>query len=183
MGYIRDIEWFPEEYITDSGYYRNFEVIYGFSPYYNRYVPGESPTYVYSSLDYNKEISISGYDKFIKINISSSTEKSINIGTFNIDNKTYTIQQKTDEHGNINLLILDEENKSLLEIPMKDFVDGLFEGITEQKELISPEELTVTTQNENLKVQIIFNEISATKSNNESIYIYGNLFLFVTANK
>jgi uncharacterized protein DUF4153 len=59
MGYLRDIEWFPKKYISDSGYYSNFEVIYGFSPVYGNYYPGEMSQYTYARLDENEEIDIS----------------------------------------------------------------------------------------------------------------------------
>ena len=183
MGYLRDIEWFPEEYISDSGYYRNFELIYGFNPYYDGNLPGEAPRYVYATLDNNIEIDVSGYDKLIKINIFNSTNQNTTVSTFNIDNTRYTIKQKTDDIGYITLTISDNSNNSIIEIPMKGFIDRLFENANEPKSLMSPDELTIEEQNENIKVKIIANDISADKTNEDTIHINGNLFLFVTISK
>lgn len=178
MGYLRDIEWIPEEYISDSGYYSNFEMLYGFSPYYENYFPGEAPRYVYATLNNNEEIDVSGYDKFLKINIYSNINNDITVSTFNIENEKYTIQQSTDKIGYITLTILDKSNKRLIEIPMKEFVDKLFENINESKSLMSPKELTIDAQNENMKIKIIINDINADKTN-DTIYINGSLFLFI----
>ncbi|MGD9569487.1 MAG: DUF4153 domain-containing protein [Sedimentibacter sp.] len=183
MGYLRDIEWFPEEYISDSGYYRNFEWIYGFNPYYDRNLPGETPRYVYGTLDNNIGIDVSGYDKFIKINIFNSINQNTTVSTFNIDDERYIIEQKTDDVGYITLAISDDSNNTIIEIPMKGFINRLFENANEPKSLMSPDELALEEQNENMKVKIIINDISVDKTNDDTIYINGSLFLFVTVTK
>lgn len=179
MGYLRDIEWFPEQYISDSGYYRDFEKIYGFGPYYDSYSPDGAPRYVYVSLDDSREIDVTGYDRFIKLSISSSIGKTTEEGTFNIGGEKYTIKQKTDDAGYISLAILNESGNELIEIPMKDFTDGLFENASEPKSLMSPEELTIDAQNENIKVRIIADSLNADKTEG-SIHINGSLFLLAS---
>lgn len=183
MGYLRDLEWFPEEYISDSGYYRNFELIYGFNPYYDRNLPGETQRYVYAMLDSNAEIDVSGYDKFMKINIFNSINQNTTVGTFNIDNERYIVEQKTDDVGYITMTISDDSNNTLIEIPVKGFVDELFEKINEPKSFMSPDELAINSQNENLKVKIIVNDLNADKNNEDKIYINGSLLLFVALTK
>ena len=180
MGYLEDIEWFPKEYASTSSYYQNFNKIYGFQAYYNEYYPDGNPTYAYATLDNNVEIDSSGYEKFLKINIFSDTRNnSTSISSFNLDNKKYSIEQKTDNKGYVTLVILDSSGKEVLEISLKDYIDGLFENYTEPKAMKSPEEMVIVSQNEVLKVQILINDISADKSNDGRIYISANLFLFV----
>lgn len=184
MGYLKNIDWFPEDYASSSSYYQNFNKIYGFQPYYNNYYPDENPTYAYATLDNNTEIDSSGYDRFMKINIFSDTRNnSTHISSFKLDSKVFNIEQKTDDNGYVSLVILDGSEKEMLEISLKDYVDGLFENYTEPKSMKSPEEMVIVSQNEVLKIQILINDISADKSNDGQIYISANLFLFVGSNK
>lgn len=184
MGYLEDIEWFPEEYASTSSYYQNFNKIYGFQAYYNDYYPDGNPTYAYATLDNNVEINSSGYDRFMKINIfSDRRNNSIHVSSFNLNNNNYNIEQKTDDVGYVSLSILDSSGKEMLEISLKDYVDSLFVNYTQPKAMKSPEEMVIVSQNEVLKIQILINDISADKSNDGQIYISANLFLFVASNK
>lgn len=178
MGYLKDIEWFPQDYITDSGYYRNFEVIYGFSPYYGGYVPGEIPQYIYARLDENEEIDVEGYDKFLKVNIFSNNS-SIEIGNFTVDGNKYSVKQKTDGKGELIISILDNSNNNIAEVNMKQLIDKLIENVNEPKSLVSQENLTVIKENVNMKLKIIANELNIDRSTKDNVYITGNLFLFI----
>ncbi len=178
MGYLRDIEWFPEEYITDSGYYRNFAAIYGFSPYYDSYIPGEEPRYAYASLNDSIAIDVSGYDKFIKVNIFSRANQSVAVGTFEIDGIRYTVEQKTDDSGYITLEILNDSDNILMVIPMKELTARLFEEFGLRTSL-PPEELTIDAQSESINLRIIASEINIDRTD-ENVYMGCNLFLFVS---
>jgi len=178
MGYLKSIEWFPTEYITGSEYYGNFEKLYGFSPYYDRYLPEKESGYVYVRLDDNIEIDVSGYDKLIKLSIINRIDKDVTAGSFNINNQKYIIEQKTDAAGNITLTILNESGSAIIEIPMKEFTDKLFESADEAKSLKSPDELTIYAQNESLKIRIIVNDLNASKTD-DSLRMDCNLLMFV----
>lgn len=179
MGYLKDIEWFPKDYITDSGYYRNFEVIYGFSPYYGGYVPGEIPQYIYARLDENEEVDIAGYDKFLKFNIFSDNS-SLEIGDFTLDGNKYTVKQRSNGKGELIISILDNSNNNIIEVNMKQLIDTLIENVNEPKSLVSQENLTVIEENENMKLKIIANELNIDRSTKDDVYITGNLFLFIS---
>jgi len=178
MGYLKSIEWFPAEYIPGSEYYGNFEELYGFSPYYDRYLPEKESGYVYVRLDDNFEIDVSGYDKLIKLSIINSIDRDVTVGVFNINNQKYIIEQKTDAAGNITLTILNESGSVIIEIPMKEFTDKLLEGANESKSLKSPDELTIYAQNKALKIRIIVNDLNASKAD-DNLRMDCNLLMFV----
>lgn len=178
MGYLSGIEWFPSEYITGYEYYSNFEKIYGFGSNYDRYPPEKETGYVYVRLDDNIEIDVSGYNKFIKLRIINSINRDVTVGTFNIRNQEYIIEQKTDASGNVTLEILNESGSMIIEIPMKDFTDRLFESTDGSKSLKSPDELTIYAQNEAIRIRIIVNDFNASKSDN-NLRIDSNLLMFV----
>ncbi|HBD64401.1 MAG TPA: hypothetical protein DC038_08200 [Clostridiales bacterium] len=180
MGYLEEVEWFPKEYATDSKYYSGFEQIYGFLPYYDRYepAPGEAQRYVYARLDENQNIDIAGFDKFIRVNITSSREY-VESGSFLLDNNKYVIKQKSDGAGDITVSIFDENGSREIDISLKELVDRLFANSSGSKSLMTQEELTVTEQNEKLNIKITVTDINADRTN-DSIYISGSMFVFIS---
>lgn len=179
MGYLNDIDWFPEEYSDESQYYGNFEKIYGFDPYYNNYLPGENPTYVYAMLDQNKQIDVAGFEKFIKVNINNNTDSINKIGDLTLGDHVYTIEQKIIEADELVITILDDQKNIVIETSMKELTDGLFKTGYEPKALMSPEELSIDAQNEKMRMRIIINDINIDKSGREKVFIDGNIFIFV----
>lgn len=178
MGYLKDIEWYPKDYITDSGYYKNFEVVYGFSPYYSSYVPDETPQYIYARLDENEEIDVSGYDKFLKVNIFSNNS-SLEIGNFTLNGDKYSVKQKSDGKGELIISIFDNNNNKVIEVEMKEFINTLIENVNEPKSLVSQENLTIIKENQNMELKIIANELNIDISTKNNVYVTGNLMLFV----
>ena len=180
MGYLKEIEWFPKEYASNSEYYTNFKQVYGFEPYYDRYepVPSETPRYVYASLDERQDIDISNFDKFIRVNIGSGSEYSES-GSFLLENRKYVLNQKSDGAGDITVSIFDEDNSHIIDISLKELVDRLFKSASESKNLMSPEELTVLGQNEKIHVKIIVNNIGADKDG-DRINVSGSMFVFIS---
>lgn len=178
MGYLKDIEWFPKDYVTESGYYRNFEVVYGFSPYYGGYVPGEMPQYIYARLDENEEIDVSRYDKFLKINVYSNNS-SLEIGNLTIGGNKYAVIQKSDGKGELIISILNNANNKVIEVDMKELITSLIENVNEPKALVSQENLTLIEKNENMELKIIANELNIDRTSKDDVFITGNLFLFV----
>ena len=179
MGYLGEIDWFPEKYSRDNEYYSNFERIYGFSANYNNYLPGENePRYAYAMLDESEEISIAGFDKFINVSFYSSTKESRELGEFTLSDH-YKILQKPDENGQIVLEILNDSNDVLIEVSMKELTESLFAKAGEAKSLMMPEEMTINSENERIRIRIIVNNINIDKANVEKTNINGNMFIFV----
>ncbi len=180
MGYLKEVEWFPKEYASDSEYYISFKRVYGFEPYYDRFepVPVETPRYVYASLDESRDIDISGFDKFIRVNIGGGSEYSES-GSFLLENSRYVIKQKSDVAGDVTVSIFDEDNSHIIDISLKELVDRLFKSASESKNLMSPEDLTASGQNEKIHVKIIVNNIGADKDG-DRINVSGSMFVFIS---
>ena len=177
MGYLDDMDWFPQQYADN--YYGNFRNIYGFDQYYDRGTPGhEEIYYVNASLDENEKINIEDYDILLKIYIHNKRDPEEDIGEFTLKGNTYKIRQMSDEKGNITIAVTDNSDL-VIEIPMKEFIEGLFEKANEHKGLMNQESLTIEKQNDELKVKLLVNDISVDKYNPDDAYIYANIFVFV----
>jgi len=84
----------------------------------------------------------------------------------------------SDEKGNITIAVTDNSDL-VIEIPMKEFIEGLFEKANEHIGLMNQESLTIEKQNDELKVKLLVNDISVDKYNPDDAYIYANIFVFV----
>ncbi len=179
MGYLDDMDWFPEEYADN--YYGNFKNIYGFDQYYDRGFPGQDERlYFNAMLDENEKVNIENYDIFFKMTIHNKREPDEVTGEFSLKDKNYMVKQIADEKGYLTITVLDETN-ILMEIPMKEFIDGLFEKSNASKGTMDKESLTIEKQNDKLKVKLLINDINVDKYNPDDIYIYANIYVFVAA--
>ena len=177
MGYLDDMDWFPDKYADN--YYGNFRNIYGVEQNYDTGNPGREETlYLNAMLNENEKINIENYDMFFKTYIHNKREPDAELGEFTLKGKNYAIKQIFDEKGYITITVSDDSN-TLIEIPMKEFIDGLFEKANEPKGLMDQETLTIETQNDELKVKLLINDINVDKSDPEDIYIYANIYVFV----
>ncbi len=179
MGYLDDMDWFPDKYADN--YYGNFRNIYGFEPYYDREFPGQEDTlYLNAMLDENEKINIENYDLFFKIYIHNKREPDEDIGEFSLKGKNYVIKQILDEKGYITIAVSDDSN-TLIEIPMKEFIDELFEKSNAPKGLMDKETLTIEKQNDKLKVKLLINDLNVDRYDPVDVYIYANIYVFVAA--
>ena len=177
MGYLDDMEWYPDQY--EENYYGNFRNIYGFEQYYKGYPGQEDILYVNAMLDENEIIDIEGYNVFLKVYIHNRRDPVDNIGKFTLNGKDYEIGQVFDEIGYTTITISDNTGR-VLEFPMKEFIDSLFEKANEPKALMEQETLTIERQTDELKVKLLFNEINADKTDADNIFVYANAFVFVS---
>ena len=177
MGYLDDMNWFPQQYADN--YWGNFRNIYGFEQHYDRGIfEPEEIQYLNAMLDENEKIDIENYDMFFKIYIHNKREPGEVTGEFSLKGKNYIIRQIFDEDNNITITISDDTG-TIIEIPMKEFIDSLFEKANEPKGLMNQEALTIEKQNDKLKVKLLINDINVDKYNPDDINIYANVFVFV----
>ncbi len=175
MGYLDDMSWYPDENIEN--YYANFKNTYGFEQYYGRGYPiNEEQFFLNAMLDINEVIDVEGFDLFFRINIYNNNKTPVEMGSFNLNEKAYKIMQQSDENGNLTLLF-DYEGNTIMEIPMMEFIDGLFEKANEPKEMMAKENLTIQKQNKNLKIKLLVNSLYVDKSS-DTIHINGDAFVF-----
>lgn len=177
MGYLDDVEFFPEKYAKENSYYGNFDKIYGFNPQYGIYVPEEEPRFMYAMLDVSKQMDIEGYNKFIKANIFTSVSEKVKIGDINLDGKNYTINQKFIDNELI-IYASDENNATLVEVSLKQLIDGLLEFAGDSKAVMAPEVLTVNRATKAMKMKVIINELNVDLTA-DNMNINGNIFVFV----
>jgi len=178
MGYLEEVEFFPAKYAKENSYYGNFEKIYGFNPQYGTYTPEEEPRFMYAMLDVSKQMDIEGFDKFIKVNIFTSADKTNKIGDINLDGKNFTINQKFIDNELI-IYATDENNSTLVEVSLKQLIDGLLESVGDSKAVMVPEVLTVNRATKAMKMKVIINEINVDRTADEDMNINGNIFVFV----
>ena len=180
MGYLRTLDWMPEKYYEENEYYNGFKNIYGFSQYYDRQYPGEEPRYAYAMLDTNSPIDISGFETMFKINIYNDTNtKEQTVGTYTINNKDFVVKQKSDESGELTLIITDEKNNEVIEISTKDLFIRITDKPYEPKSMLPSEDLTINAENDNIKIKIIFENINIERPSNEKIWSNGSAFLLI----
>ena len=178
MGYLDDMDWFPDKYADN--YYGNFKNIYGFEQYYDRGFPGQEETlYLYAILDENEKINIEDYDLFFRIYIQNKRGPGEDIGEFSLKGKNYSIKQIPDEKGYITITVSDDTN-TLIEIPMKEFIDGLFEKSNAPKGAMDKESLTIEKQNDKLKVKLLIYDMNVDRNDPDDIYISANIYVFVS---
>lgn len=180
MGYLRTLSWMPEKYYEEDAYYSGFKNIYGFSPYYDITYPGEEPIYVYAMLDTNSPIDISGFETLFKINVYNDTNtKEQQVGTFTLENKDYTIKQKSGENGELMLTVTDEANNNLIEIQAKKLFDKITAKPSEPKAMLAPDDLTINAENEKIRIKIIFENINIERPTNEKTWMNGSAYILV----
>lgn len=181
MGYLKNLDWMPAEYYDESKYYASFEQIFGFAQYYDYNYSEENKNYRYAELDTNSPIDITGFDKFLKINIYSREHSSNDkVTTFNLNKNTYSINQSNDDKGNFSLSFLTDSGESIIDIPMKEFIYKILENPGESKTMMSSESLTINAENDKIRVRLIFDNINIEKASDESMSINGSLYLFVS---
>ncbi|KAF5045889.1 hypothetical protein DSECCO2_476520 [anaerobic digester metagenome] len=120
---------------------------------------------------------IEGYDQFIKANIFTSSSEKVKIGDINLDGKNYTINQKFIDNELI-IYASDENNATLVEVSLKQLIDGLLEFAGDSKAVMAPEVLTVNRATKAMKMKVIINELNVDLTA-DNMNINGNIFVFV----
>lgn len=179
MGYLDNISWIPDEYSHINEYYSNFNKIYGFQQYYE-YHYQEEFDYIFATLDASSPIDIQGFHAFLKFNLYTNVNmQDRTVSSFTLDNNKYTVNQKVDDRGNIVLTIFDENNNLVIEISMKDFLEGIFEKSKDPKSILSSQDLTMDAKNDLINIRIIVDNISISKNNKNDLKVDGMLYMFV----
>ncbi|MDD2493694.1 MAG: DUF4153 domain-containing protein [Tissierellia bacterium] len=179
MGYLNNLSWMPDEYVDLGEYYNNFNEIYGFEQYYN-YHYEDNFDQIFAALDTSLPINVEGFDAFFKFNLYSNlntNEKRVT--SFTLGNNNYEIQQNVDGKGEVVLTILDKNNKSIIEISMKDYFESIYEKSKEPKSILSSNDLTLDIENYKIKIRIIIDNISINKTDKNNVLIDGILYMFV----
>ncbi|MBK5254076.1 MAG: DUF4153 domain-containing protein [Peptostreptococcaceae bacterium] len=168
MGYVDDIEWFPEDY-------DDFEKTFGFSRYEKELMHegGFSlRTDMYGVTD------ISGYDYFVETHISNydyGEEEPIKY-KFEKNNEEFTLLEK-DYKNDVILSLYDSENNELVSINSADIISQ-FENYSLNNETMPIEDAYVISENENGTIKILVQYIEADE-NDEGYGFNAEIYVFI----
>ncbi len=166
---LEDIKVLPADYeVADSKELFGFEYL-PYNPY-----DGNQDYFSYYVDHYQKPIDIAGFDYYI--NMSSWNEQLVNIDNlavkYNRSGHSLLINE-----GDINLITVD-----INELAAKIHADN--KGISQGKDMIDLDKMTVNLDNDNVKIRILFTNINGRYNiNNEGINLENTEFLLLIDKK
>ena len=167
MDYTKDIAFLGKDFNPYDDFYTTFGFYrYAESPY------GQQS--IYLTLNQQAPINISGYDAFIVVNFyfKGNTSESL-VSSFEKSGKTYTLSKdNTTDPGTLTLS--DESGQELISVNMKEVFDS-FEpsaggNYQISKDAISPDQATVTRENDKAAISFVAVNLTIDKSNSEQPY-------------
>lgn len=158
MDYNEDIEWLAP-YNQLLSY--QFEEVFGFQPVYdeNGFL-NEQPLQdsYYATLDFGDSpvISIEEYDKMVVFSYYDfSTQPKIE---FEVDDEAYTVYTEEID-GKENLILMDESVETIMSIDLQETMEEVA-STTETENMLTIDEATVTTENEQVEMNLVFTSIN-----------------------
>ena len=167
MNYSKEIEWL-EPYNQRLNY--QFEEVVGFEPVYDESSFSSNQSY-YATIDWKGSplLSIEDYDKMIVF--SQYDSPTLSAIDFEVENSTYDIISKN-EDNTTNLSLINEQNDTLITIDLQETIDQVAAS-AQTKNVITLEEATVTTENEEAKMNIVFTSIDIYDNQyNSEFYLF-----------
>lgn len=167
MNYSKEIEWLAP-YNQRLNY--QFEEVVGFEPVYDESSFSSNQSY-YATIDWKGSplLSIEDYDKMIVF--SQYDSPTLSAIDFEVENSTYDIISKN-EDNTTNLSLINEQNDTLITIDLQETIDQVAAS-AQTKNVITLEEATVTTENEEAKMNIVFTSIDIYDNKyNSEFYLF-----------
>lgn len=167
MNYSKEIEWLAP-YNQRLNY--QFEEVVGFEPVYDESSFSSNQSY-YATIDWKGSplLSIEDYDKMIVF--SQYDSPTLSAIDFEVENSTYDIISKN-EDNTTNLSLINEQNDTLITIDLQETIDQVAAS-AQTKNVITLEEATVTTENEEAKMNIVFTSIDIYDNQyNSEFYLF-----------
>lgn len=167
MNYSKEIEWLAP-YNQRLNY--QFEEVVGFEPVYDESSFSPNQSY-YATIDWKGSplLSIEDYDKMIVF--SQYDSPTLSAIDFEVENSTYDIISKN-EDNTTNLSLINEQNDTLITIDLQETIDQVAAS-AQTKNVITLEEATVTTENEEAKMNIVFTSIDIYDNQyNSEFYLF-----------
>ncbi|WP_035054056.1 DUF4153 domain-containing protein [Carnobacterium pleistocenium] len=171
MDYSKEIA-FLEPYDQELIY--QFEEVVGFKPIYDGidFVSNQLTQDSYhATLDWNENqlISIEGYDKMVAYSYYDSNE--ISAIDFKVEDSSYTIGSEMEDEQT-NLVLTDENDKRILSIDLQETMEQIA-TTTQTKTLLTVEEATVITGNEQAEMKLVFRAIDFYNNQyNSEFYLF-----------
>lgn len=167
MNYSKEIEWLAP-YNQRLNY--QFEEVVGFEPVYDESSFSSNQSY-YATIDWKGSplLSIEDYDKMIVF--SQYDSPTLSAIDFEVEDSTYDIISKN-EDNTTNLSLINEQNDTLITIDLQETIDQVAAS-AQTKNVITLEEATVTTENEEVKMNIVFTSIDIYDNQyNSEFYLF-----------
>ena len=170
MNYSKEIEWLAP-YNQRLNY--QFEEVVGFEPVYDEssFSSNQSIQSYYATIDWKGSplFSIEDYDKMIVF--SQYNSPTLSAIDFKVGDSTYGIVSKN-EDNTTNLSLINEQNNTLITIDLQETIDQVAAS-AQTKNVITLEEATVTTENEEAKMNIVFTSIDIYDNKyNSEFYLF-----------
>jgi len=167
MNYSKEIEWLAP-YNQRLNY--QFEEVVGFEPVYDESSFSPNQSY-YATIDWKGSplLSIEDYDKMIVF--SQYDSPTLSAIDFEVGDSTYGIVSKN-EDNTTNLSLINEQNNTLITIDLQETIDQVAAS-AQTKNVITLEEATITTENEEAKMNIVFTSIDIYDNQyNSEFYLF-----------
>ncbi len=170
MNYSKEIEWLAP-YNQRLNY--QFEEVVGFEPVYDEssFSSNQSIQSYYATIDWKGSplFSIEDYDKMIVF--SQYNSPTLSAIDFKVGDSTYGIVSKN-EDNTTNLSLINEQNNTLITIDLQETIDQVAAS-AQTKNVITLEEATITTENEEAKMNIVFTSIDIYDNQyNSEFYLF-----------
>ncbi|MEH7097413.1 DUF4153 domain-containing protein [Neobacillus vireti] len=160
MGYLMEIDWLPKNFDV----YKDFYATFGFHEYQES---GDANQAVYLSIEPSTPINITGFDHFIQVDFSNSSEKESS--DFEKAGKHYSLLKSSEI-----LKIIGENSQELISFNTQEIYDKFYK-YNAAKGAITADEATFTKENNRAKITIVVQNVSIEKQsnqNNASVFVF-----------
>jgi hypothetical protein len=151
MNYINDVTWLSQ--------YRSsldFKKTFGFEEYesYDKNVIN-----VFLNRDTTSPINVDDYDYFLRANLNNENKGTILLSQLKKEEKIYTVEVINDTEQN-QQLIIDKEGQQLITFDLSEMYSRFITNQSNEKSLLSTEELTFTKENNEVILTIVAENIT-----------------------
>ncbi len=166
MDYEDNIEWMPDEF----DYYRDFDDVFGFSPYrepvkYSR----DDGEYIYISTNMDEMVDISGYDWFVKTRVEFyEYDRGPDEYIFVDDGIEYRVVKETGEED-FSISVYDHNDMKIIDITSSEII-AKFEDYYLNSEMIPIEEAQVVSENDKGAIKVVVQYLDIYNSDDEYRY-------------
>ncbi|MEA1961007.1 MAG: DUF4153 domain-containing protein, partial [Bacillota bacterium] len=152
---IRYIHWLP----ADFRIYDNMESTFGFEPSYGE----KENTNVYTSMDMQKPLAISGYDIFVNANLyRGMNQADLPSYDFELNNVDYELSFERLSPQEVHVSVKDANGDELVGTDLYDFAKSLPGNDNHSEEELSPEEMTLDVERNGYRLRIMLQDVNIT---------------------
>ena len=152
------ISWLPEDFV----YYRDMKEVFGFEPFYPSEVPSDNK-YFYASLDTEAPLDVAGYQISFNMDNYGHYEDERKERPFTLDGIKYTLVSTRLSDADVELFLEDESGRRLIGTRVYGFAEKVMTDSASSKDTYSPEEMTLTVNENGYGLKIVFTSINISQ--------------------